>query len=145
MAGLFKRFLGRLGLFAKEENNEKQQQPPASVNGCVKPPQGSSVRTAMPADSVLQGPVVYQCSSGDGGVQGFRWYSQKLRVDEDGDVAEEFLNEVLPDLTGSDDSKEVPRLKVNQSTKPAKLRSDMSTENGNVYQKVEHAGRLRWA
>jgi hypothetical protein len=76
--------------------------------------------------------------------QGFSWYSQKLQVDEDGDFAEEFLNEVLPDLTGSDGSREVPRLKVNPSTNPAKLVSRMFTENGIVYQSVEHAGGLRW-
>jgi len=145
MAGFVKRLLGRLGtLFVKEENNEKQQQPPVSVNDCVKPSQGFSVKIAVPADSVPQGPVVCQCLSGDGGVQGFSWYSQKLQVDEDGDFAEEFLNEVLPDLTGSDGSREVPRLKVNPSTNPAKLASRMFTESGIVYQSVEHAGGLRW-
>lgn len=146
MAGFVKRFFGRIGgLFVKEENPEKQQQqpPPVAVNDFHKPSQGFSVKMAVPADSVPQGPVVCQCLSGDGGVQGFRWYSQKLQVDEDGDFAEEFLNEVLPDMTGSDDSREVPRLKVNLNTKPAKLRSHMCTENGNVYQNVEHAGRLR--
>lgn len=143
MVGFVKKFLARIGLF-KEENIEKQQQPPASGNEFVKPSQGFSVKMAVPADSLPQGPVVCQCVSGDGGVQGFRWYSQKLQVDEDGDVAEEFLNEVLPDLAGTYESREVSRLQVNPNTKLAKLGTRMSAEGGNVYQIVEHAGELRW-
>lgn len=29
-------------------------------------------------------------------LQGLRWYAKRLQVDEDGDVADEFLDEVLP-------------------------------------------------
>jgi len=143
MVGFVKKLLARIGLF-KEENIEKQQQPPVSGNEFVKSSQGFSVKMAVPTDSLPQGPVVCQCLSGDGGVQGFRWYSQKLQVDEDGDVAEEFLNEVLPDLGGTYDSREVSRLQVNPNTKPVKLGTRMSAEGGNVYQIVEHAGELRW-
>lgn len=143
MVGFVKKILTRLGLF-KEENSEKQQQPPVSGNEFVKSSPGFIVKMAVPADSVPQGPVVCQCLSGDAGVQGFRWYSQKLQVDEDGDVADEFLNEVLPDLAGTYDSREVSRLQVNLNTEPAKLGSHMSAEGGNVYQIVEHAGGHRW-
>jgi hypothetical protein len=81
MAGFVKRFLGRLGtLFVKEENNEKQQQPPVSVNDCVKPSQGFSVKIAVPADSVPQGPVVCQCLSGDGGVQVCFYFICKILI-----------------------------------------------------------------
>jgi hypothetical protein len=29
--------------------------------------------------------------------QGFRWYTRRLRIDEDGDVADEFLDEIIPE------------------------------------------------
>ncbi|KAL0323243.1 UNVERIFIED_CONTAM: hypothetical protein Sangu_1943600 [Sesamum angustifolium] len=52
-------------------------------------------------------PLLVFCHAGDGGVQGLlliakvlkvkkglRWYARNLRIDEDGDVADEFLDEV---------------------------------------------------
>eukprot|EP00270_Netrium_digitus_P001051 TRINITY_DN11164_c0_g1_i1.p1 TRINITY_DN11164_c0_g1~~TRINITY_DN11164_c0_g1_i1.p1 ORF type:complete len:176 (-),score=7.76 TRINITY_DN11164_c0_g1_i1:409-936(-) len=45
-------------------------------------------------------PVVRLAASGDGGVQGLQWYVAGMRVDEDGDVADEFLRE---DVMQNDD------------------------------------------
>ncbi|KAH9302327.1 hypothetical protein KI387_013910 [Taxus chinensis] len=108
MVGFVKKILGHLGLW-KEENNDRQQQhqqqnnhyqqQEPSVNNTDDSRQGFRMRMPMPTtETVPQGPVVHQCWGNDGGVQGFRWYAQKLQVDEDGDIAEEFLNEVLPNV-----------------------------------------------
>ena len=35
--------------------------------------------------------------------QGFRWYTRRLRIDEDGDVADEFLDEIIPEGSISND------------------------------------------
>lgn len=74
--------------------------------------------------------------------QGFRWYTQKLLADEDGDIAEEFINEVLPDVRGRDDVREHPRLEVMHSTKPITLKGPVLSMNGNIHQHAEHAGKL---
>ncbi|GLJ22392.1 hypothetical protein SUGI_0421510 [Cryptomeria japonica] len=159
MVGFIKKILGHLG-FIKEDNNEnqqhQQQQQPhhhqhhhhyqgPSVNNTVDSRQGFKMKVAVPTETAPQGPVVYQCWGNDGGVQGFGWYTQKLQADEDGDIAEEFLNEVLPDVRGRDDLRVRPRLEVKHSTKPVTLKGPVISMNGNVHPCVEHAGKLQLA
>ncbi|KAB5512596.1 hypothetical protein DKX38_029624 [Salix brachista] len=41
-------------------------------------------------------------------IWGLRWYAKRLRIDEDGDVANEFFDEVLPDTSSSIDEHHKP-------------------------------------
>ncbi|XP_061980978.1 uncharacterized protein LOC133701166 isoform X2 [Populus nigra] len=78
--------------------------------------------------------------------KGLRWYAKRLRIDEDGDVADEFFDEVLPDTSSSVDEqhKPLPRFEVKYSTRPAKIKMQMMSHDGKIQQRVEHQGRLQW-
>eukprot|EP00258_Populus_trichocarpa_P036222 XP_024452241.1 uncharacterized protein LOC18096960 isoform X3 [Populus trichocarpa] len=78
--------------------------------------------------------------------KGLRWYAKRLRIDEDGDVADEFFDEVLPDTSSSVDEqhKPLPRFEVKYSTRPAKIKTQMMSHDGKIQQRVEHQGRLQW-
>lgn len=75
--------------------------------------------------------------------QGLKWYAKRVRVDEDGDVADEFLDEILPETSGQDDHRPMPKFQVKYSTRPVKVRDQMVTP-GNIHQNVEFKGRLQW-
>ncbi|MQL74216.1 hypothetical protein Taro_006560 [Colocasia esculenta] len=77
--------------------------------------------------------------------KGFKWYGEKLKVDEDGDVADEFLDEVLPEeVPGTDNQCVFPTFKINYSTRPAAVKKQIFASDGIVRQGVEHRGRLQW-
>ncbi|KAI3692053.1 hypothetical protein L6452_31862 [Arctium lappa] len=46
------------------------------------------------------GPVIVSCPAGDGGIQGLNWRTRRLKIDEDGDVADEFL-EIFPETSSN--------------------------------------------
>lgn len=79
-------------------------------------------------------------------VQGFRWYAKRLRIDEDGDVADEFLDEVPPEncTTVEEHHWPLPRFQVNHSTRPAKVSNQARCLNGKIQFGVELQGRLEW-
>lgn len=79
-------------------------------------------------------------------VQGLRWYTKALRIDEDGDVADEFLDEVLLESSTSteDHQRSYPKFEVKYSTRPAKVKSLLLAPDGKIRQCVEHQGRLQW-
>ena len=78
-----------------------------------------------------KGIYIYTC-----GLQGLQWYAEKLKMDEDGDVAQEFLDEVVSHAPGS-----LPRacrnFKLIVKTIPAKLKGPVCTSDGNVVQCIE--------
>ncbi|KAK9144488.1 hypothetical protein Sjap_004391 [Stephania japonica] len=107
---------------------------------------GFSVKAPVAVD---RGPVLTPSLLGDGGVQGLRWYAQRLKIDEDGDVADEFFDEVLPDISSlssnTDNHQRPPRkLKVKCSTQPAIVRKQMVAVDGRIHHGVEYQGRLQW-
>lgn len=80
--------------------------------------------------------------------QGFKWYARRLRIDEEGDVADEFLDEVLPEvktvsMTEDNRHRSLPTFEVKYSTLPAKVKSQVLTQ-GRIQHSVEHQGRLLW-
>eukprot|EP00258_Populus_trichocarpa_P019828 XP_006385640.2 uncharacterized protein LOC18096960 isoform X1 [Populus trichocarpa] len=160
----FKRLAGFLG-FAKddgghevkdqqeqEEDEEDHHQHPnqapfrSNFQETGLPRKGFSVPLQVAVERPQLGPVIVSCNSGDGGVQGLRWYAKRLRIDEDGDVADEFFDEVLPDTSSSVDEqhKPLPRFEVKYSTRPAKIKTQMMSHDGKIQQRVEHQGRLQW-
>ncbi|OMO93180.1 hypothetical protein COLO4_17061 [Corchorus olitorius] len=79
---------------------------------------------------------------------GLKWYAKRLRVDEDGDVADEFLEEVLPETlvtaSAENEQKPFPKFQVKYSTKPAKVRTRVMSHDGKLQPCVEYQGRLQW-
>ncbi|KAG5228726.1 transcription factor MafB [Salix suchowensis] len=110
------------------------------------PRKGFGVPVQVVVERPQLGPVIVPCISGDGGLQGLRWYAKRLRIDEDGDVADEFFEEVLQDTSSSVDEqhKPLPRFEVKHSTRPAKIKKQMMSHDGKIQQCVEHQGRLQW-
>ncbi|XP_059640635.1 uncharacterized protein LOC132282844 [Cornus florida] len=149
---LLRRIAGFLG-FANHESHEvkdenEDNEDHDDVSSRVEthlPRKGFSVPVHVPVERAQVGPVVIPCSVGEGGVQGLRWYARRLRIDEDGDVADEFLEEVLPDTLSStnDHHRPLPSFQVKYSTRPAKVRNQTLLD-GKIQQHVEHHGRLQW-
>ncbi|XP_010538509.1 PREDICTED: uncharacterized protein LOC104812836 [Tarenaya hassleriana] len=108
------------------------------------PRKGFGVPVQVAVERSNPGPVLLPCTAGDGGVQGLRWYSKRLRVDEDGDVADEFLEEILPEQWANreDHNNTTLRLELKNGARPAKVRGLMVSSDGKLQQYVEHQGRL---
>ncbi|XP_044952856.1 uncharacterized protein LOC123402950 [Hordeum vulgare subsp. vulgare] len=107
---------------------------------------GFSVQVPVPVDRPAAGPVLAPCPAGDGGVQGFRWYTRRLRIDEDGDVADEFLDAVLPGSSVNNDASPAGRFQVKYNTRPTALamRKQTIAVDGDIRHCVEHQGHLQW-
>ncbi|XP_052171100.1 uncharacterized protein LOC127787211 [Diospyros lotus] len=141
----FKRIAGFLG-FAKAEGEDDVD---ADGNG-VDPHltrKGFSVAVQVPVDRPQLGPVLVPCSVGSGGVQGLRWHARRLRIDEDGDVADEFLDEILPlpeSLPGQNDQHQsFPKFEVKYNARLATVKKQ-ELADGRVRHRVEFQGRLQW-
>ncbi|KAL8244557.1 hypothetical protein R6Q59_010815 [Mikania micrantha] len=148
--GFWKKFTGFLG-FGPESNAEHEDENETNGNSVEEthnhdysnlPHKGFSVQ--VPVDRVHQiGPVLLPCAAGDGGVQGLEWYARRLKVDEDGDVADEFLEEVYPETSSNTLHKQFqyPKIVVKLNAKPARSRNPVLTREGTIQQLVEHQGR----
>lgn len=79
-------------------------------------------------------------------VQGLQWYAKRLRMDEDGEVAHEFLDEVLPEVpSGTEEHRrQLPKFQMHYSTHPAKVKEQVLALDGRIRHGVEHQGRLQW-
>ncbi|KAL6178552.1 hypothetical protein ACLB2K_050070 [Fragaria x ananassa] len=151
--GFFKKILVNLG-FSKDDDHEvkdkeeeddddaSQPRSQAQFRDSGLPRKGFSVPVQVAVDRPLSGPILIPCRSGDGGVQGLRWHAKRLRMDEDGDVADEFMDEVFSDTSAS--SRGNRRLEVKSSTRPAKVKSQALSEDGRIQQRVEYRGRSLW-
>lgn len=163
--GLFKRLAGLLGLSKDEEQQHRDADavaaetaapPPSSFAAGAAaaatapaqhlPRRGFAVPVQVPVERAPPAPLLVFCPAGDGGIQGLRWYARRLRIDEDGDVADEFLDEVSTDMSRSGEAHERPvsRFEVKYSTRPAKVRNLSLLPNGKIQHLVEYQGRLEW-
>ncbi|ESQ55621.1 hypothetical protein EUTSA_v10027517mg [Eutrema salsugineum] len=107
------------------------------------PRKGFGVPVQVAVERSQLGPVLQPCFAGDGGIQGLRWYTKRLRIDEDGDVADEFLEEGEKQTNAEDNNlKTMPRLEAKRKTKPAKVRRLVVSSDGKLQQCIEHQGRL---
>ncbi|MED6172395.1 hypothetical protein PIB30_049673 [Stylosanthes scabra] len=107
------------------------------------PRRGFSVPAQVVVDRPNFGPVITPCTSGDGGVQGLKWYAKRLRIDEDGDVADEFIDEISSESSAHavDHHQMEPRFKLKYNTKPVKVKNQILSD-GKLQHCVEHQGRL---
>ncbi|KAK9067900.1 hypothetical protein SSX86_012011 [Deinandra increscens subsp. villosa] len=108
------------------------------------PRKGFSVSVQVPVDKAHQiGPILMPCPAGDGGVQGLQWYTRSLKMDEDGDVADEFLEEVFPVTVANAPQKSRSEFQVKLTTKPAKARNPRLSQEGTVQHYVKYHGQLQ--
>ncbi|KAJ8560293.1 hypothetical protein K7X08_004351 [Anisodus acutangulus] len=143
--GIFRRLAGFLGFSKDEVTDVQDDDHTASQNNNV-PRKGFSLPVQVAVSRDLPGPILIPCNTGSGGVQGLKWYAKRLRIDEDGDVADEFLNEILSDTTPSteENHKKIPRFELKYTTKPAKVTSQALSAAGKIKYRVEYQGRLEW-
>lgn len=159
--GLFKRLAGFLGLARDDHNHHQEDAAPIPahvlpsvppVAAAATPPpnhvprKGFSVPVQVPVERTPIPPLLVFCPAGDGGLQGLRWYTRRLRIDEDGDIADEFLDEVSQDMPISmeEQNRTLPRFKVKYNTKPAKVRNLALLPNGKLNHLIEYQGKLEW-
>ncbi|XP_045817368.1 uncharacterized protein LOC123910316 [Trifolium pratense] len=158
--GLFRKFFGFLG-FPKDDDhddhNSKDDSDDHPAAGQSRPPnfrvreagiprKGFSVPVQVVQDRPQLGPVLVPSTSGDGGLQGLGWYAKHLRIDEDGDVANKFLDEVssqTPAAFAADHHKATARFKLKHDTRPVKVRQQLLSSDGKFQQVVEHQGKLQ--
>ncbi|XP_027361538.1 uncharacterized protein LOC113869419 isoform X1 [Abrus precatorius] len=151
--GLFRRIVGFLGFSRDDvhEHDSKDDEPDGQhrtarfrVKETGLPRKGFSVQAQVVVDRSQLGPVLTPSTSGDGEVQGLGWYTKRLMIDEDGDVADEFLDEVsseIPESLAVDHHKMPARFKLKCGTRPVKVKQILS--DGKIQQYVEHQGRLQ--
>ncbi|XP_065877695.1 uncharacterized protein [Euphorbia lathyris] len=111
------------------------------------PRKGFGVPVQVAVDRPQLGPILLPSSSGDGGVQGLRWHAKRLKIDEDGDVAEEFLEEVIPETSSpsvDEQHKRYPTFQSKDNIRPAKIKNQVISHDGKIQQSVEYKGRLQW-
>ncbi|GLT91204.1 hypothetical protein SLE2022_091040 [Rubroshorea leprosula] len=131
---------------ATNNNHNQQANKPRVFQETGFPRKGFSVPVQVAADRPQSGPVIVPCTSGGGGVQGLRWYAKRLKIDEDGDVADEFLDEVLQEtsVSAEDEQRSLPKFQIKYSTRPAKVRNQVLSLDGKIQQSVEYQGKLQW-
>ncbi|KAL5724355.1 hypothetical protein ACHQM5_007627 [Ranunculus cassubicifolius] len=153
----FRRIAGIFG-FIKDEPHEEEHETTTdhqNPNYHPRPPtKGFSVQVPVAVDRAHLGPILTPSNLADGGVQGLKWYAKRLRIDEDGDVADEFLDEVLPEVVDmpastntADDQRPItskPKFEIKYRTRPAKVRTQVISVDGRVQSSVEFQGRLQW-
>ncbi|CAH9120061.1 unnamed protein product [Cuscuta europaea] len=159
--GLFRKFAGFLG-FVKDEAEEVHEEngnadsnlpysqavEAAAAQAHHLPRKGFSIPIQVQVEKPpLPGPIIFPCTLGDGGVQGLRWYGKGLKVDEDGDVADEFISEIHPENLGNEQGqkRQFPRFEVKFETRQAKVRNQaLLSPDGKIQLCVELHGRLKW-
>ncbi|KAH7438972.1 hypothetical protein KP509_04G039300 [Ceratopteris richardii] len=123
MAGILRRIFGLFRGGSRDIEDCSQSTEPATF-----------IRKARRVERVQPiAPVVSECAPGSGGVQGLQWYAEKLMMDEDGDVAQEFLSEIISQTQAPGCN----YFEVKLPTKAAKLKGPLCTLDGNVHQFVE--------
>ncbi|KAK7406379.1 hypothetical protein VNO78_08003 [Psophocarpus tetragonolobus] len=149
--GFFKRMVGLLGFGSHEhdsKDDEHDGQPrstPYRVRDTGLPRKGFSVPAEVVVDRPHLPPVLTPSTSADGGLQGLGWYAKRLRIDEDGDVADEFLDEILPEMPKApavDHHKTQSRFKQKNGTKPVRVKKQILLDGKIIPQIVDHQGRL---
>ncbi|KAJ0477936.1 hypothetical protein HanHA300_Chr13g0494531 [Helianthus annuus] len=74
--------------------------------------------------------------------QGLQWYTRGLKIDEDGDVADQFLEEVLTETVAGDVPQNTwSKFEVKLITKSAKARNPCLSKEGTVQHYVRYHGQ----
>ncbi|EPS73411.1 hypothetical protein M569_01356, partial [Genlisea aurea] len=147
--GWLKKLASFVGIAREEDRHEQDDDsvgatpssPPfiAATSSHHLPRRGFSV----PVEKAPPPSLLVYCPDGNGGIQGLGSYAKRLRMDEDGDVADEFLDEVLPDKLDHH-RPPFPRFEVKCSTKPARVKKLRLLSNGKIEHLVEKEGESEW-
>nr|GEY40681.1 hypothetical protein [Tanacetum cinerariifolium] len=135
--GPWKKLMGFLGFGNQDSNTlEEEEEEEEEINNHHRNRYGINVKA--PVVNQLA-PLLVPCLRADGGLQGLRWYTQRLKVDEDGDVAHEFIEEVFLETTSNTavHCKQFPIFEVKLNTKNAKARNPVLSSEGKIQQYVE--------
>ncbi|XP_020217399.1 uncharacterized protein LOC109800892 [Cajanus cajan] len=151
----FRKIIGILGFGnhdhdhdSKDDADDEHDAQPRTTPYRVRetgPRKGFSVPAQVVVDRPHLAPVLTPSISGDGGLQGLRWYVKRLKMDEDGDVADEFLDEVsseMPEALAVDHHKTTARFKLKNDTKPANVKKQILLDGKIIPQFAEDKGRL---
>ncbi|XP_047327624.1 uncharacterized protein LOC124931243 [Impatiens glandulifera] len=147
----FRKIAGLLG-FSKDEshdvNDEDDDDDGTNYNNRVEthlPRKGFSVPVQVAVDRPQVVPLFIPCRVGDGGLQGLKWYAQQLKIDEDGDIADEFFEEIVTN-TGDHQEQDhsMARFEVKYVVRPAKVRNQALSLNGKIQHSVDFQGRVEW-
>ncbi|KAK9716222.1 hypothetical protein RND81_06G219200 [Saponaria officinalis] len=159
--GFFRKFAGFLGFGSHNEAHETRDEDDDHNNNNnfsnsddirrnrmnvdpipAGPRKGFGVPVQIP---VSVGPNLVPCN-GDGGVQGLRWYAAHLRIDEDGDVADEFLFEVSQETSSvpQDQANPTPKFQAKRNARRAKIKQQVFTPDGKLQHCVDYQGQLQW-
>ncbi|KAK6934996.1 hypothetical protein RJ641_035151 [Dillenia turbinata] len=155
--GFLRRIAGILGLGKEEGSHEVKDLEDDNTNNNHRtdhhrfndedlsrlPRTGFSVPVQVAVDLTPVGPILVPCSGGDGGVQGLKWYARRLRIDEDGDVADEFLDEVASEETSSSNDEHHrpgPKFQVKYRARQVIVRNQIISPDGRIQQNVEYQG-----
>ncbi|TKY70715.1 hypothetical protein E2542_SST07007 [Spatholobus suberectus] len=131
---------------ADDEHAGQPRTTPYRGRGTGLPRKGFGVPAQVVVDRPQLGPVLTPSTSGDGGLQGLGWYVKRLRMDEDGDVADEFLDEVssqMPEALAVNPHKTTASFKLKYDTKPVKVKKQILLDGKIIQQFAEHQGRLQ--
>ncbi|CAN1173651.1 hypothetical protein LINPERPRIM_LOCUS9409 [Linum perenne] len=155
----FRRLAGILGLARdegdhdvkeghEEEGDEPEQHIPQSrsTSGFHQtglPRKGFSVPVQVPVDRQHPGPVLLPCKAGDGGVQGLKWHAKRLKTDEEGDVADEFLDETLSSNSSEQHTSSSTRFEAKLGVRQAKVKRQVMSRDGKLQHIIEFQGRKR--
>ncbi|KAG6509893.1 uncharacterized protein LOC121974731 [Zingiber officinale] len=142
-------FFGRIASFfglTRDDGEEDEAATARFATGRSGTGRGIAVQVPVATELPSLGPVLLPCDPGEGSVQGFNWYTSRLRMDEDGDVADEFLCEVVDDNPTTKSQSRPPKLRVNYNTRhiSTAMRRQVVIADGNIYQALEQQGRLQW-
>ncbi|CAL0331743.1 unnamed protein product [Lupinus luteus] len=146
--GFFRKIAGFLGLSKDqihEEDDREGGQPRTTPYRVIEngiPRKGFSVPAQVVIDRPHLGPILTPSNSGDGGVQGLGWYVKRLRIDEDGDLADEFLDSSETSTLYVHHLKTETGFKHKGVTRPAKVKQQVLSD-GKLMHCVEHRGRLQ--
>ncbi|KAJ0964349.1 hypothetical protein J5N97_029471 [Dioscorea zingiberensis] len=150
--GFFKRMAGILG-FVREglHGGADDEEEGAAEDGGRKAKdvprrgmKGFGDTVSVDGDRPSLGPVLIPCNLGEGGVQGLRWYARQFLIDEDGDAADEFLNEISLPENQITQTQTAAKFEINFSTKPAAIRKQTISTDGNIHQIMMYQGRTEW-
>ncbi|KAG6516920.1 uncharacterized protein LOC122055360 [Zingiber officinale] len=154
--GLFRRIAGFFGLSREDEEEgvdirrAKGEGSGGADDGAGPPARtaagGFGVQVPVAVERPNLGSVLVPCDPGEGGIQGFRWYARRLRMDEDGDVADEFLSEVKTEMLPMENQMTPPKLQAKYNTRSTAMamRKQVIVADGNIHQSLEYQGRLQW-
>ncbi|KAH9607068.1 hypothetical protein KSS87_004997 [Heliosperma pusillum] len=146
----FRRFVGFLGFGSHNDAHDSKDETDDNDNNYGNNSNSNdNRRNRMNVDPIPAGPRKGFCVPVQVAVDrpaGLKWYAERLKTDEDGDVADEFLYQVSSDVpsVSEDQAKPVTRFQVKSNVRPAKIKNQALATDGKLQHHVDCRGQLQW-